>query len=122
MILTVFDVFKLNQTIEHLNEQGIKLSFKNGYELLKFKKELDNIEQYTAQRLNSVIDSERMSKNEMTEEEQMVYVTVMSNEVDINKPEIDFDEIKNSRDINLSLSDIETLCTIFEEKNLSSTE
>lgn len=116
MILTVFEVFKLNQSIERLIEQDCNLSFNNGYKLIQIKRELDDIEQYAVSKLNQVIDNERLKSNEMTEEEQMVYVTVMNNEVEVSDIKIDFDNIKENNEITLPLSDIEMLSVFFEEK------
>lgn len=116
MILTVFEVFKLNQSIERLIEQDCNLSFNNGYKLIQIKRELDDIEQYAVSKLNQVIDNERLRSNEMTEEEQMVYVTIMNNEVEVSDIKIDFDNIKENNEITLPLSDIEMLSVFFEEK------
>lgn len=116
MILTVFEVFKLNQSIERLIEQDCNLSFNNGYKLIQIKRELDDIEQYAVSKLNQVIDNERLISNEMTEEEQMVYVTIMNNEVEVSDIKIDFDNIKENNEITLPLSDIEMLSVFFEEK------
>lgn len=122
MVLTVFNVFKINQSVERLIEQNIKLSFNNGYKLLQLKKELDNIEQYTVSKLNQVIDNERMKANQMTDEEQMTYLTIMNSEIEINDIKIDFDNIKENNEITLPLQDIELLSVFFEEKKTCSEE
>ena len=72
MTISVYEVFSLNRAIEKLIENDIKMSFNDGYQFYQLKKELNNIEQYAAKRLNSVIQTEHLNTNQLTDDEQMI--------------------------------------------------
>lgn len=116
MKLKVYDVFKINQSLDELLKQNFKLPFKDGYALMCLKKELDSIEQYAAERINKVIDSKRMIENCMTDEETLAYTTIMNSSIEIDNCKFDFESLKNNQEIILSLPDIEAISVFFEEK------
>lgn len=120
MKIRIFDVFSLNRAIEDLITQDIKMSFVCGYNLCQMKKELDNIELYTVERLNKVINTEHLNNNSLTEEEEIIYSAIMNSEIEIKNYGFIVDELKKSSTIEVGLNDIACICEILNEKNNTS--
>lgn len=119
MTISVYEVFSLNRAIEKLIENDIKMSFNDGYQFYQLKKELNNIEQYAAKRLNSVIQTEHLNTNQLTDDEQMIYLAVMNSEVNISDYDINLDNLKGNEELCASLKDIMILYDVFGKKNVA---
>lgn len=119
MTISVYEVFSLNRAIEKLIENDIKMSFNDGYQFYQLKKELNDIEQYAAKRLNSVIQTEHLNTNQLTDDEQMIYLAVMNSEVNISDYDINLDKLKDNKELCTSLKDIMILYDVFGKKNVA---
>lgn len=118
MTISVYEAFSLNRAIEKLIENDIKMSFNDGYQFYQLKKELNNIEQYTVKRLNNVIQTEHLNTNQLTDDEQMIYLAVMNSEVNISDYDINLDNLKDNKELCASIKDIMILYDVFGKKNV----
>lgn len=119
MTISVYDVFSLNRAIEKIMGLDVHMSFNDGYHFYCLKKELDDIEQYTVKRLNSVISTEHLNNNTLTDDEQMIYLAVMNSEVNISDYDINLDILKDNKELCASLKDIMIIYNVFDKKNVA---
>lgn len=117
MAISVYNVFSLNRAIENLIKQDINLSFKCGFQFYRLKKELDEIERYTVDRLNKVINTEHLNNNTLTNDEESIYLAVMNSMVELDTDKIDLEELKTNSELKAGLKDIMFIYEILSEKN-----
>lgn len=115
MKIHVYKILKVNRTIETLLEQHISYPINVGYKIFQLKKELDNIEKYIIERLSMLCPN--FFTNDMTEEEKIIYETILSSEIELNNINITIEEITNNNEVKTTLEDIENLMLLFNEKN-----
>lgn len=114
--LKVFEIFDINKAIENLIKQDLKYNVKVGYEIHKMKKQLDDIERYVVERLCMVIDNDRMRSNNLTNEERLLYNTVMESEMEITPFNIERDDIFNNENVMLTVKEVADIDQLFIKK------
>ena len=108
MELTEREIIHVNMAIDNILESGMKLKFQTAYELLKIRRELEDIEEYIAQRLKMVgliCDKSGMSDENRLSFENEILRSVIN--VDINK--IPHEELGSDDNLFVSLDELEKL-------------
>lgn len=114
---TINEIFAINMSLEKLCSQDIEYSVSIGYSLLKKKDELTDICRYAYGRMGQVIDSDNMSRNELTETEKNIYDMIMSSEIYIEPFKFDKEKLFNNEKVMLSVNDIENISRLFTKTN-----
>lgn len=103
--MRIYDVFKLNIILTKILGQQSKFNINLAYRLYKLRKKLDEIEGFAMERFETLFgngfDSERLTENE-----RMVYNTILSTEIDEELPKISFVELMNELEIKVDVEDI----------------
>ena len=113
--MTASKVFMLDKIFYDLEEQQTKFPLNVGYAVHKMAKQVSEAAEYVSDRLFAVIDSERMRLGNMTDEEQIIYNTVMESEIDIKPFDISKDEFFENKEVAVSLQEIAYIEELFPE-------
>lgn len=113
--MKVYKIFDIAESLTHLCEENIKLPLNIAYNLTKKKSEIEEITNFVSERINLLIDNEHLEKNELSSEEEIIYSTIMESEMDIQPISLNIEEVFNSTEISLSVTDVENICLLFEK-------
>lgn len=113
--MTASKVFMLDKIFYDLEEQQSKFPLNVGYAVHKMAKQVSEAAEYISDRLFAVIDSERMRLGNMTDEEQIIYNTVMNSEIGIKPFDISKDEFFENKEVVVSLREIPYIEELFPE-------
>lgn len=116
MVLKVSELFEINEALSKLLSQDKEYPINIGYDIYRVKKNLDDIESYVVNRLCMVLDNERMSKNELTNEEMLVYDTVMNSDVEIETFKIEKEKLFDNNNVKLTVKEVGLIDRLFEQK------
>lgn len=114
MIIPIYQVIKSNRSIELLIQQECLYNINIAYKIYKIKKELDEIESYTFNRLNLLCPN--IDITNMTEIETDLYNTILNTMIEVNIPYLTEDELLSSDEVKLSIDDINNILLLFSEK------
>lgn len=106
-------VFVLDNALYELEEQQTKFPLNVGYAVHKMSKQISEISEYISNRLFAVIDEERMRLGNMTDEEQVIYNTLMDSEVWIEPFDITKEELFDNKEVALALHEIAAVDELF---------
>lgn len=116
MEMSIQDAFQLNLSLSKLFEQEILLPLKCGYDIYRILKYLNELEEYVFQRMEKVIPREHLENGNLTEEDTIIYNSIINSKVTVPKFEITKDELMSNIEAKLSLQDISNICQLFEQK------
>lgn len=116
MTLKVSELFEVNESLTKLLSQDKEYPVNIGYDIYRVKKSLDDIEGYVVNRLCMVLDNERMSKNELTNEEMLVYNMVMDTDVEIETFKIEKDKLFDNSKVELTVKEVADIDKLFPKK------
>lgn len=114
MLIPIYQIIKMNRSLETLISQQTLYNINIAYKIHKIKKELDEIEQYTFDRLTLICPNFDLKNH--NEEELLIYNTILNSQIEVDLPTITEEELLSSDEIKLSIEDIENILNIFEEK------
>lgn len=82
--LTVDQILKLNDAVDELFNQHIKYQINVAYRLYQLKKELNEITNYIIERIVTVIPKINEENVELSEEENIIYQSILNSEIEID--------------------------------------
>jgi len=83
-IITVDQALKASDTIDKLFDEHIKYPINVAYKLYQLKKELNEISEYTVKRIMEVLPKLKETNCELTENEQLLYQTILNSPIEVN--------------------------------------
>ncbi len=108
-------IFTLDNALYELEAQNVKLPLTVGYAVHKMSEQISHVADYISSRLFSVIDENRMRCGDMTDEEKVIYDTLMDSEVWITPFEISKEELFSNSDAKVGLREIAYIEELFDE-------
>ena len=101
MEITLADVFELNRVLHILFEQELKYDIKTAYKLYKLINELDDIERFFFERIQS------LTVNGNSENDNTIKMSLLMSKVMVSEISLTLDELMSSDDVvNISSNDI----------------
>lgn len=82
--ITIDQALRLNDAVDTLFEQNMKYQINVGYRLYQLKNELNDITNYVVNRVIEVIPKIKEENVELSENEQLLYQTILSSPIDID--------------------------------------
>ena len=115
---TVGEIIAASRVLSKLCEQDLSYSVTTGYRLLKLRDELTEVSDYAISRIGKVID---LSKDELTEEETLLYGEMMLQPVEIPDCGLTEDGIFNpsNGEVVLTLNETEIVRNLLKSENPS---
>ena len=114
MLLQIYQVIKVNRSLEVLINQHILYNINIAYKILKLKKELDEIETYVFERFNTLCPNANLNK--LNETETILYNSILTSPIEVNVT-IKQEDILSSNVIKISIEDIDNILLLFDEKS-----
>lgn len=114
MRLKTAEVIQINAVLEKIVSQSIEYPLNIAYKLHKVKQSLNDLELFVYDRLAVILGSAFGDKN-LSEEQQLLYNSVMMSEVDIENQNLSLEEILSDK-VKLDIESVPILLKIFPEK------
>ena len=92
-ILTIDQALKASDAIDELFEEHIKYQINVAYKLYQLKKHLNEISEYTINRIIEVLPKLKENNTELSETEQLLYQTILSSPIEVNIQGLTHDDI-----------------------------
>ena len=83
-ILTVDQALKASDAVDELFIQHIKYQINVAYKLYQLKKELNEISEYTVKRIIELLPKLKDNKEELSENEVLLYQTILNSPIEVN--------------------------------------
>ena len=83
-ILTIDQALKASDAIDELFTEHIKYQINVAYKLYQLKKELNEVSEYTVARIIEVLPKLKENDTELSENEQLLYQTILSSQIEVN--------------------------------------
>lgn len=118
-ILTVDQALKASDAVDELFVQHIKYQINVAYKLYQLKKELNEISEYTVKRIIELLPKLKDNKEELSENEVLLYQTILNSPIEVNLYGLTHDDVycfNENRDTEkpeIELSLIENLEPLF---------
>jgi hypothetical protein len=119
MKLRVGRMFEIGISLDKLLSQQNELPLNVGYDLWKMKKQFDEIGSYVLERIKLVIPEERLAKNELDENEMVIYQMIIGSEVEIVPFSVSKDALFKNENVRLTVSEIADIMELFDEKTVN---
>lgn len=119
MKLRVGRMFEIGISLDKLLSQQNELPLNVGYDLWKMKKQFDEIGSYVLERIKLVIPEERLAKNELDENEMVIYQMIIGSEVEIVPFSVSREELFKNENVRLTVSEIADIMELFDEKTVN---
>ena len=119
MKLRVGRMFEIGISLDKLLSQQNELPLNVGYDLWKMKKQFDEIGSYVLERIKLVIPEERLAKNELDENEMVIYKMIIGSEVEIVPFSVSKEELFKNENVRLTVSEIADIMELFDEKTVN---
>ena len=105
---SIYQIMLANTVIHNLFNQQINYPINIAYNILKLKKELDEIEELMLERWN-ILFGKNYNVEKFTEDEIILYNTTLETLVDIDIYGLTVNDLTNNSTVHLSLSDLENI-------------
>ena len=92
-ILTVDQALKASDAIDELFTQHIKYQINVAYKLYQLKRELNEISEYAVARIIEVLPKLKETDSELSENEQLLYQTILSSQIEVNLHEVTREDV-----------------------------
>ena len=118
-ILTVDQALKASDAVDELFIQHIKYQVNVAYKLYQLKKELNEISEYTVKRIIELLPKLKDNKEELSENEVLLYQTILNSPIEVNLHGLTrddvycFNENRDTEKPEIELSLIENLEPLF---------
>lgn len=119
MKLRVGRMFEIGISLDKLLSQQNELPLNVGYDLWKMKKQFDEIGSYVLERIKLVIPEERLAKNELDENEMVIYQMIIGSEVEIVPFSVSKEALFKNENVRLTVSEIADIMELFDEKTVN---
>lgn len=83
-ILTVDQALKASDAVDLLFTEHIKYKINVAYKLYQLKNELNQISEYTVNRIVELLPKLKDSNSELSESEQLLYQTILNSPIEVN--------------------------------------
>ena len=111
----VYKFIQSNRSMDKLISQDLEYPIKTAYNLVTAKKKLDDAIDYVMERF-SIVCGEKVDFENISDEQNVILNGILSQEIDIELPEIDIDDIISVDNVTLTPSDIENIMFLFRKK------
>lgn len=116
MVSEVYKFIEANRSLDKLISQNLEYPIKTAYNLIKAKNELDGAIDYVMERFG-VICGDNIDFNNISNEHNTILNTLLSQEIEIDLPEIDINDITSVDNVTVTPSDVENIIFLFGKKN-----
>lgn len=110
---TVCKIIEANRSLEKLISQNNEYPIKTSYNLIKVKKVLDEAINYVMERL-AVICGNDVNFENATDEQKMILNSILLQEIDVEIPEIDINDVISADSVIVTPSDVEKISILFK--------
>lgn len=110
----VYRFIEANHSLDRLITQNLEYPVKIAYNLIKTKKELDNAIDYVMERF-SIVCGDNVDFENISDEQSMILNGILSQEIDVELPEIDIEDIVSANNVTITPSDIENIMFLFRK-------
>lgn len=110
----IYKFIQANRSMDKLISQDLEYPVKTAYNLVTTKKNLDNAIDYVMERF-SIVCGEKVDFENISEEQNAILNGILSQEIDIEIPEIDINDIVSADNVTLTPSDVENIIFLFRK-------
>lgn len=114
MVLTIYEVFKINRVLEKLINQQLDYQINVAYKLSKLKQQLDEIESYAFERFMLMFPQADIGN--LNENESEVYKAILSSNVEIDNFNLTENEVFLNDSVKLTIEDVTIIRLLFEKR------
>lgn len=114
-VAEVYRFIECNRSLEKLILQNLSYPIRTAYSLIRAKRSLDEAIEYVMERLGLICGGDVDFEN-LTDEQNIVLNTLLSQEIEVDLPDIDIEHITNVDNVSLTPSDIENILFLFEKR------
>lgn len=111
----IYKFIEANRSLDKLIAQNLEYPIKTAYNLVKAKKELDSAIEYVMERFGMVCGND-VDFDNISEEQNMILNGILSQEIEVELPEIDIKDIISADNVTVAPSDIENIVFLFRKK------
>ena len=115
MRLKVYEIFNISEVLDKLIAQQLEYNVNIAYKIYQISQKLNEVQYYILSRLHMVLGDDA-NLTELQPQQKILYDAVIQSEVDIEDlPELTIEQVVDSVNAKLSVSDIATLQTILKK-------
>lgn len=110
----VHELYRISDSLNKLISQDVEYPVRIAYKLYRMNEDINERTRYVYERLASVIDSENMTNNSLTEHERAVYDATMNSDIELMP--FDFEEklIFSNDKVKLTVEDVTLIKCLFK--------
>lgn len=109
------EAFRLEESLNELYDQDIKFPINVGFKLTQIRRELSEINSYISSRLVLAIPNVVEDTKSMTNEQIILYNSILDSQIDIETHDIKADDILLNNEVNVNMKVVEGLSPLFTE-------
>lgn len=115
MRLKVYEIFNISEVLDKLIAQQLEYNVNIAYKIYQISQKLNEVQSYILSRLHMVLGDDA-NLTELQPQQKILYDAVIQSEVDIEDlPELTIEQVVDSVNAKLSVSDIAILQTILKK-------
>ena len=108
----IYKFIEANRSLDRLISQNLEYPIKTAYNMVKSKKELDEAIDYVMERFGIVCGNNVDFEN-ISDEQNVILNGILSQEIEIDLPDIPINDIVSNDNVTVSTSDIENIMFLF---------
>lgn len=108
----IYKFIEANRSLDKLITQDLEYSIKTAYNLIKTKNEIGKSVDYIMERF-SLVCGNNVNFENLTDEQQTILNGILSQDIEIDIPEINANEIVLNDNVTASPSDVENILFLF---------
>lgn len=115
MKLRVYEIFNISEVLDKLIAQQLEYNVNIAYKIYQISLKLNAAQSYVLSRLHMVLGDDA-NLTELHPQQKILYDAIMNSEIEVEGlPELTMDDVVDSVNAKLSVSDIATLQTILKK-------
>lgn len=108
----IYKFIEANRSLDKLNEQNLEYPIKVAYNLIKARNELNNAIDYVMERFG-IVCGNNVDFDNISDEHNKILNSILSQEIEIDLPDIDIEDIISTDNVSVLTSDVENLIFLF---------
>lgn len=113
MVLSIYQIVKINRSLEKLLNQQLEYSIRVAYKIFKLQKSLEEIEHYAFERFSLLYPKANL--NNLSGDEQIVYETILSSIVEVDNFNLTEEEVFLNEDVKLTVEEVSNIMMLFQK-------
>lgn len=111
MTKTIYDIINANVVLEKLLKQQHEYNIQTAYKIYKLKKELDEVENFTMDRLKLALGNDYDLDN-LDENQKMLYTSIMLTQININDTDLKLNDLTDNDRLKITVNEVEKIVNL----------